>query len=228
MLKTIERATGKTIERMDLPSTTEINEQRVQRFKQNIQNTINDEDLGYFKTLVTEMVNDSGVDAVDVAAALAHLSNGAEPFLLNERREREQTRNERGSRDRDGKERNRHDRDGRRDKKSRDKPGKRQFEFDSDTYKIKVGRDDGVTPGNIVGAIANEADISSKHIGHIKLFDSYSTVDLPKGMPKETFDTLYKTWVCNKQLQLSLVTEGLEPRRIINKPKKRKQAPSKS
>jgi ATP-dependent RNA helicase DeaD len=77
---------------------------------------------------------------------------------------------------------------------------------DTDTYKIKVGRADGVTPGNIVGAIANEADINSKHIGHIKLHDHYSTVDLPKGMPKETFDTLYKTWVCNKQLQLALVS----------------------
>lgn len=72
-----------------------------------------------------------------------------------------------------------------------------------ETYRIEVGRKDGVKPGDIVGAIANEANISSKFIGHIKLHDDFSTVDLPSGMPKEVFETLSKTWVCQKQLRIT-------------------------
>jgi ATP-dependent RNA helicase DeaD len=100
MLKTIERSTGKTIERMDLPSTAEINEQRVHRFKQSIQDISANQDISYFKNLVTELQNETELEAIDIAAALAHMSNGSEPFLLDERRERESARKERSHRDR--------------------------------------------------------------------------------------------------------------------------------
>jgi ATP-dependent RNA helicase DeaD len=72
------------------------------------------------------------------------------------------------------------------------------------TYRIEVGRNDNVSPKNIVGAIANEADIDAQFIGHITLHDDHSTVDLPEGMPKELFDHLYKVRVCQKPLKLSL------------------------
>ena len=39
-------------------------------------------------------------------------------------------------------------------------------------------------PANIVGAIANEADLDSKFIGRIEIFDDYSLVDLPEDMPE--------------------------------------------
>jgi ATP-dependent RNA helicase DeaD len=72
------------------------------------------------------------------------------------------------------------------------------------TYRIEVGRNDDVSPKNIVGAIANEADIDAQFIGHITLHDDHSTVDLPEGMPKELFDHLYKVRVCQKPLKLSI------------------------
>ena len=49
-----------------------------------------------------------------------------------------------------------------------------------DLYRIEVGRADGVEVRHIVGAIANEGDINSRYIGHIKLYDDYSTVELPQ------------------------------------------------
>jgi hypothetical protein len=51
-------------------------------------------------------------------------------------------------------------------------------------------------PGNIVGAIANEAGLDAKHIGHIDIHTEYSLVDLPTGMPKEVFQDLRKARVC--------------------------------
>jgi len=70
-------------------------------------------------------------------------------------------------------------------------------------YRLDVGYVHGVKPGNIVGAIANEAELESQYIGHIEIFDDFTLIDLPEGMPKETFNDLKKVWVCQRQLQIS-------------------------
>ncbi len=75
-------------------------------------------------------------------------------------------------------------------------------------YRIEVGRDDGVKPGNIVGAIANEAGLEGEFIGPILIQGSYSLVDLPEGMPKNIYQSLRRTWVAGKPLRLSLADEA--------------------
>jgi ATP-dependent RNA helicase DeaD len=70
-------------------------------------------------------------------------------------------------------------------------------------FRLEVGNVHGVKPGNIVGAIANEAQIESEYIGRIEIFDDYSTVDLPEGMPKELLKHLKTVWVSGQRLQIS-------------------------
>ncbi len=70
-------------------------------------------------------------------------------------------------------------------------------------YRIEVGLQHGVKPGNIVGAIANEAEIESEYIGRIEIFDDHSTVQLPEGMPREIFKHLKNVWVSGQRLQIS-------------------------
>ena len=72
-----------------------------------------------------------------------------------------------------------------------------------DTFRIEVGYDHGVKPGNIVGAIANEAGLESKHIGRIEIFEDYSLVDLPTGMPAETMTHLKGVWCAGQQLRIT-------------------------
>jgi ATP-dependent RNA helicase DeaD len=72
-----------------------------------------------------------------------------------------------------------------------------------DRYRIEVGWRDRVKPGNIVGAIANEAGLNGRSIGRIQIFDTHSTVDLPSGMPEEVFQGLRRLRVMNKELQIS-------------------------
>ena len=74
---------------------------------------------------------------------------------------------------------------------------------DMERFRIEVGYDHDVKPGNIVGAIANEAGLDGEHIGQIEISDQHSLVDLPKGMPKEVFNDLKKVWVCGQQLKIS-------------------------
>lgn len=72
-------------------------------------------------------------------------------------------------------------------------------------YRIEVGRDDGVEVRHIVGAIANEGDISSRYIGNIKLFGSHSTIELPKGMPGEVLQHFTRTRILNKPMNMQLL-----------------------
>ena len=90
------------------------------------------------------------------------------------------------------------------------------------TYRLEVGKNDNVDPSNIVGAIANEADISSQYIGQIILHDDHSTVDLPDGMPDEIFKILKKARVRSKALNISLDKGGdkSKPSSPVSRPKK--------
>ncbi|MBP6701608.1 MAG: DbpA RNA binding domain-containing protein, partial [Halioglobus sp.] len=78
-------------------------------------------------------------------------------------------------------------------------------------YRIEVGLQHGVKPGNIVGAIANEAEIESEYIGRIEIFDDHSTVQLPEGMPKEIFKHLKNVWVSGQRLQISRLDQQGKP-----------------
>jgi ATP-dependent RNA helicase DeaD len=71
-----------------------------------------------------------------------------------------------------------------------------------ETYRIEVGHTHGVKPGNIVGAIANEAGLEGRHIGHVDIREDHSFVDLPEGMPKEIFRSLKKVRVVGRELQI--------------------------
>ena len=71
-----------------------------------------------------------------------------------------------------------------------------------ETFRIEVGHAHGVQPGNIVGAIANEADLESRYIGRIDIRDDYSLVDLPEGMPREVLEHLKKVRVAGQPLRM--------------------------
>jgi len=209
LLKAIERATGNTIVPMQLPSAQDVNNRRSDRFKQQITATLDSRNLDAARQLVNDYQHEFGVPMVDVAAALALLAQGEgkAPATLAPTardpsprdfspREATQAREERPRRER---ERERDERPARAPAQQRDTaPGKGMERF-----RIEVGHSHGVKPGNIVGAIANEADIDSEHIGRIVIHDDYSTVDLPEGMPPEIFDHLRGVWVSGQRLGIA-------------------------
>ena len=72
-----------------------------------------------------------------------------------------------------------------------------------ETFRIEVGTTHGVQPGNIMGAVANEAGLDSKNIGRIDIREDHSLIDLPEGMPSEIFKHLKKVWVSGQQLRIT-------------------------
>ena len=72
-----------------------------------------------------------------------------------------------------------------------------------ETFRIEVGHRHGVKPGNIVGAIANEAELESRYIGRIDIRDDFSLIDLPEGMPREIMEHLKRVRVAGQPLRIS-------------------------
>ncbi len=204
MLGAIEKATRKKIELMELPTTELINDKRIARFKQRITDTLATEDLGFFTQLIEQYQQEHNVPAEDIAAALAQLLQGDAPFLLQKKPQ--QTAGQK----RTDKSRDRDERPPRlqRARTEHDRPARKEspVEDGMERFRIEVGHKHNVMPGNIVGAIANEAGIESQYIGRINIYDDYSLVDLPEGMPKEIFNELKKVWVVGQQLKISRLT----------------------
>ena len=193
LLKTIEKVTRQVIEPMQLPSAKDINQQRINAFKQKITDGLAHQSMEVFEKLVLEYHEESGVEPLQIAAALAQIAQGQEPMLVSDRQSRPSGSEERKTRPDTKPQR----------VKKKPIPLKKFPEVEMCRYKVEVGLRDQVKPGNILGAIANEAEIDSCYIGAIEIYDTFSTVDLPGGMPKETFKILKKVRVCGKKLNIS-------------------------
>ena len=201
LLNNIERATKKKIEEMGLPSTEVINNKRIARFKQNITDTLAAEELSFFSQLIEQYQQEHNVSALEIAAALAKLVQGDTPLLIQPPKRIKDSSEDKAERPR--KDRERGERGERKTKRERGFSGNIEMEL----FRIEVGHNDNVKPGNIVGAIANETGIDGDHIARIKIFDNHSTVELPAGMPKELLQELKKVRVVGKPLNISKASE---------------------
>jgi ATP-dependent RNA helicase DeaD len=207
LLHSIEKATRQKILRMHLPTTEEINRQRIARFTQRIADTLAAADLSVFRQVLTQYQQEHQVPAIDIAAALARLVQGEAPLL-----HAPQPPSPRVSLP---------DKP-RKVKAPTTQTGTPRPDIGMEHFRIEVGHSHGVKPGNIVGAIANEAGLDHEYIGRIAIHPAYSTVELPEGMPTDIFRMLQKVRVAGQPLRISRLESARHPAR-----KMRGQAPRK-
>ena len=206
MLHSIEKATNQKIEIMELPSTELINDQRIAKFKQSITDTLATEELGIFYQMIEQYQKEHNVTAIEVAAALALLLQGDAPFML-------QTKPNLSKKDEnfvknDAKTFKKLEREQRRGRgKGRARATRKELPVEKgmECFRLEVGHNHSVKIKNIVGAIANESGLDSQYIGRVNIYDDYSEIDLPEGMPKEVFKVLKKVWVSGQQLKISAI-----------------------
>lgn len=220
LLRAIEKATRQPITKMQLPSLQAVTEKRVAQFKQMLLETVTGHDLSFYQNVIEEFQRAHELAPEKIAAALAYLVQQARPLLPHgaaanddglemdpePRRRREPDRGSPRSADRDTGKSPARDARNRMPEDHFAKRGRetRKPETGMTRYRLEVGRNHGVLPKDIVGAIANEAGLASEHIGYIKLEADYSTVDLPEGMPREIFQHLKKVRVRQHPLNIRL------------------------
>jgi ATP-dependent RNA helicase DeaD len=247
LLKAIERATRQPVSPLELPTIQTVNNVRIARFKDQISATLAQGGLEQFASLIEDYEREQNIPAIEIAAALAKMARGDEPLLLDKNRKEPKTddswrderpvraeRGERPTRDR-GDRAERGDRFEREERAPRREHSPRVAEPGMQTYRIAVGHEHGVKPGNIVGAIANEANIESKFIGRIDIYDDYTILDLPDDLPADTLDHLKSVRVAGQSLRISAEHAGsvsdaarsprAEPRAEARAPRSERQAP---
>lgn len=207
LLFAIEKATRQPIELMELPTAKLINDIRITKFKQGITDAIDKGGLDLYRDLINQYQHENGIELDVIAAALAAMAQGGAELLLNEKElprsapafdDRERA----PRREHSGRERQDH-RDGERGRRPPrgDKPS-RELEPGMARFRIDVGHEHNIKPGNIVGAIANEANLDSKNIGHIGIHDDYSTVDLPSDIANELVKQLQNVRVAGRPMNI--------------------------
>ena len=194
LLRNIEHLMKKPINEVELPNHEILQECRRKKFHDKITKQLEHHDLEQYRSLLEDMFT-ADQDHEDIAAAMLMLLQGKQKLILPPDPPVEKRRRERS--------------DYRDNSRSGEMRGARNKGYGNkqpmDLYRIEVGRSDGVEVRHIVGAIANQGDINSRYIGHIKLYDDYSTVELPQGMPSTMLQQFNKARVLNKAMQMSLV-----------------------
>jgi ATP-dependent RNA helicase DeaD len=213
MLRAIERATRQVIEPMNLPTADAVNALRIAKFKGRVAETIAKGEATVLRPVVEQLEAETGLPLIDIAAALASMSQGSTPLLLTGKSERPapppdasraaaqepevvrprapdavtHAAPERveGSR----------------------KPRTKSAGALMETFRIEAGSVHGIKPGNIVGAIANEAGIEGVHIGRVDIREDHSFVDLPEGMPNQIFKDLQTVRIAGRELRISRCSE---------------------
>jgi ATP-dependent RNA helicase DeaD len=227
MLRAIERATRQVIEPMNLPTVDAVNALRIAKFKSRVTEIIAKGEAKNLRPVVEQLEGETGLPLLDIAAALASMSQGTTPLLLAGKSEAPRAarleaapRSEQpgviataiataieksppSEKSRPTERFTAAPAEPAAARKHRAKSAASQME----TFRIEVGSHHGIKPGNIVGAIANEAGIEGVHIGRVDIREDHSFVDLPEGMPAQIFKELQKVQVAGRELRISRVSE---------------------
>ena len=218
LLRNIERTMKLTIPEAELPNAELLGKRRLEKFAAKVQQQLESSDLDQYRALLSQIqptAEGEELDMETLAAALLKMAQGERTLIVPPDAPMRPKREFRDRDDRFERRGDRNDRGPRGDRPERggeDRPRReRRDAGEMELYRIEVGRDDGVEVRHIVGAIANEGDISSRYIGNIKLFGSHSTIELPKGMPGEVLQHFTRTRILNKPMNMQLLGDA-QPR----------------
>ncbi len=183
MLESIERVSGRPVEEMRAPSADEVNAHRIETFGQTITQSMGSPRFGQFRSLVEQYASDHAIDMIDVAAALAVMSQDDKEFFLSHDIEAPAKREPRAA----GAKRER-----------------REFTPTEgmSSYRLAVGKRHKVKPAMVVGALANEGGLRRSDFGKITIGLEHTIVELPNELPHEVFEALASTRISGRLISI--------------------------
>ncbi len=195
-LSNLERAVGQPIEKMEIPTNELINKHRIEKIKKDLLATVSSEttdstESKMLKEVIKQVEEELELTPHEIALAAINLSIGENSLLIDN----DESWINQAERYRKGSDR--------RDSRGRSRREHGTTDKDKERFRVEVGHRDRVKPGNIVGAIANESGLNGRMIGRIQIFDNYSLIDLPKGMPPNIYKNLKRVKVMNKELNIN-------------------------
>jgi ATP-dependent RNA helicase DeaD len=191
LLGNIERVTGRPIAIEKVPSVADLRARQMEATTAAVRSALEAEDLDRFDAVLEALVVDGEVDVRDVARAAIKLVHEARSSEVDEIEIPEFVpRNDKDK----GK---RGDRPGPR--QASGQPGGRYQGGAKTRLFIGLGKNDRIRPGDLVGAIANESDLTGRDIGPINITDKFSTVDVPADAADAVIAAIKQTTIRGKR-----------------------------
>jgi len=201
LLRAIERSTRQPVAMLELPTIQAVNSVRVARFKEQITETLAGGELEMFAAIVAEYERDNNVPAAEIAAALAKMSRGGKPLLLPK-----PDRETPAAPEREPAAPRAYEKTHGKHSDIRPEPAgerrARPLQSGLATFRVEVGHANGIKPGNIVGAVANESGLDAAQIGRIEIFEAYSLIELPAGLSRKILTHLQTVQVGGRPLRI--------------------------
>ncbi len=192
-LRNLENSTRTKIEEINIPSNKIINEKRMEKLIDNINESSlakdeNEENKALIIDVLDNLKEKYSMDYSNIAMAAINLVIGNKSFFINDD---DSWINKQNNTDRNRSNRNSNNR-------MRNSNRRNNYQNDSfETYKFNFGKFDGVRVANIISSICNSTNINGRSIGKIQIFNDYSLVDLPRDLHRETKNKLKKIKVRN-------------------------------
>jgi ATP-dependent RNA helicase DeaD len=210
LLRNIEQVTKRKIKIESVPTVHDLRARRLELTRGSLEELLVAGDLDSYRVVIESLADE--YDVVDIAAAAIKLADSAGEETSPEEEEipnvaipdfkrpargaREGGKFERRDRDERPKRGERPGREARPQKGQRDRRGAR----DVARLYVALGRKAGVRPGDLVGAIANEAGIDSRDIGAIEIADRFSLVEVPDDAAEGIIEALRGTTIRGKRV----------------------------
>jgi len=216
MMQDIERYTGQKITAVRLPSLADVAARRVTSFKAQLGETLQSEDLDFYRDLVAQVSEDLEIDVTTLAAGVIRMLAGEVPF---EPDEHDALREPFGFDDEGGRGRRTNDQAQRPPRKPpADRSPGGSHELGMVRVVVTVGKRNGARPSDLVGAISNIAGISGRAIGAISIHENITFVDVPEEIGDDVIEKVTGAVIRGRQVQVTRASD--KPNPGDNRPRK--------
>jgi ATP-dependent RNA helicase DeaD len=181
LLRNIERLTRHRIEIAKVPTVAELRSRRLDLTRASLREAILADDTEHYRVVVDALSDE--FDPIQIAMAAVKLYHQATAGAVDEKEEEEGARPA-----------------GRAVRA--DAVQARRSDGDIARIYIGAGRQAGMRPQDLVGAIANEAGVAGALIGAIQISDRFSLVEVPEDVAGQVIKALGKTTIRGKKVQV--------------------------
>jgi ATP-dependent RNA helicase DeaD len=183
-LRNIERITRQKIEIAKVPTVADVRARRLEVTQASLREALLADDSEHFRVVVDALSGE--FDPVQIAMAAVQLYHQATAAAAMEDEEASGSAPRRES------------------AAGTKKPKPAPYGLGADMAKIFIGagREAGVRPQDLVGAIANEAGVAGGLIGAIQISDRFSVVEVPGELAAQVIKALGKTTLRGKKVQV--------------------------
>ena len=207
LVRNIEHVTKQRLQMEAVPTVVDLRTRRLELTRAALREALVAGDLDGYRVVVESLAGE--FDCVDIATAAVKLFHTSESADENEEeipavqpprdRERQEQRRERLGAGRS--ERVRSAKEGKPKRSARHEGGERSG-YEVTRLWVGAGRNAGLRPADLVGAIANEAGIDARMIGSIDITERFSIVEVPEDAANEIISALTATKIKGKKVQV--------------------------